>query len=130
MLGIRHFDQQVELLAVAGHQIFLHQAPVLLLLVGVGGLRVRRGKETPEDRLVGLVEQGAELRAQLAQHRPVVVAEIEKVATVPVSPDDSARQEGAQLSCSMVAHKPCSWRRNTSSSAFSLGPCDTTAFPL
>jgi len=33
-------------------------------------------------------------------------------------------------SCCMVAHRPCSWRRKTSSSAFSRGPLDTTALPL
>ena len=69
-------DQQVELLAVAGDQILLHEPAVLLLLLGVGGLRVGRRKQPAQDRLVWVVEQRAELRGQLAQHLPVVASRL------------------------------------------------------
>ena len=66
------------------------------------------------------------------QHLPLLGREVDLDATV-AAPD---RRLGAEdhtppyLSCCIVAHKPCSWRRKTSTSAFSLGPLETTALPL
>ena len=63
------------------------------------------------------------------EERELVGVEVDPEAPVPEGPHLHAEQRH-QSGCSIVAHSPCSWRRNTSISADSRLPDDTTARPL
>lgn len=100
------------------------EAGLLLLVVGVGR------REQPGEH--GVVDVGDERLPQLAEHvaehPPVGVAEEQLDRAIPPPPCQAEPHH--RQSCCMVAHRPCSWRRKTSSSHFSLVPFDTVALPF
>ncbi len=77
-------------------------------LLGVAGVRCRpagTGAGAPAGR--GRRAARVNCGRQLPQHAPVLVAQVElEVAGIAVPPDQPSGEERAQLSCSMVAHKP------------------------
>src|SRR5439155_7236617 len=110
----------------AGGQLVAHEPAVLgvaLGVVGVGG-RVQAG----EGRVARVRRQRlAHLGRDRAQELALLVRQPHLEIPLPGTADAAA---GVHQSCCMVAQRPCSWRRKTSSSAFSRGPLDTTALPL
>src|SRR5438132_579476 len=106
-------------------QLFRHQLLILGLervVVGIGGR-----EQAAQPRVIG-AEQVAQLAGQLAQY----------VTLFGRDGDDEVALAGAAdrppvdhpSLCCIVAHSPCSWRRNTSSSARSRPPLDTMALPF
>ena len=122
--------ERVEGGQALGVEIVADQVAVLrleLVVVGIG-----LGVEARQRRVVGgraLGEREAHRRRQRAQQAALLrVAGRDRTDRRRV-----ARHAGVAhdyVSCSIVAHSPCSCRRKTSSSAFSLGPLDTTALPF
>ena len=106
----------------------MREQAVLVLLLGVVGVGGR--VQAAHARVVGAErEQGAQLAEQLADQLALAVVELEHVAAL-AQHDAAAGVRSRHQSCRMVAHRPCSWSRKTSSSAFSRVPLETTARPL
>ena len=99
-----------------------------------GGMLVSNNKERIDkvrfwSRVVGRGEQLlAQLGHEVAHEGPLVRAQLDLVAPRPSAPGPVAVEQHGQ-SCCIVAQSPCSCSRNTSSSAFSRVPLDTTARP-
>ena len=102
---------------------------VVVVPVGVGW--IGGGVEAPE---VGVAVGGQyrpELFGQVGHQLPLVVTETDLDLVVPpFEARIAALAQDHGLSCCMVAQRPCPCSRNTSISAFSRAPDDTTARPL
>src|SRR5262249_21789742 len=98
----------------------------LVLVLGLGVL-VGRREETPQGRVVARFQQRLELGGQRAQQLLLGRPQPQSASGVAGPCDLPAHQAGQ--SCRIVAQSPCACRRETSYSAFSRVPLETTALP-
>ena len=126
-LGIDRRLDEIHVGEPALLELVVREPAVLVLLLRVVGVG---GRVQPADPRIGAVER--EQLAQLAEQLPdqLALAGVELELVAPVAQDARGAAERPRQSCLMVAHRPCSCRRKTSSSAFSRVPEETTARPL
>src|SRR5262249_18177395 len=104
-------------------QLVVHHRAVLRVALRIVGVRGRI--EPLEAVAVVRDEQLPQLASEIGDEVALVVSEPQLERPIPCSSDRAFHS-----SCCRVAHKPCSWSRKTSSSAFSRVPLDTTARPF
>ena len=109
-------------------QLVAHE--LLVLLVALGVVVVGGGEQPADARVVGgELEQLPELVDQAGEQLSLGLGQVHRVGAVPRAADATAEEASHQVSCCIVAQRPCSWSRNTCSSHVSRGPLATTARP-
>ena len=115
----------------AGDQLVAHQP--LVLGLRARGRRGGRPGTAGATRVGGRRGRSAASRSSSSRRgdqRPLVGAEVQHVAVAGARDDRRVADHRAHSSCSSVAHRPCSWSRNTCISACSRVPLATTARPF
>ena len=88
-----------------------------------------RGREQPVQRRLLGVERLAELAGERGEDVALFRRQADAKRPVALRVDSASDTGHSRQSCCIVAQRPCAWRRETSSSAFSCVPDDTTALP-
>ena len=131
-LGIEAVLHGLDAVESLREQAVVHERAVALFEVFV--LWIRSGIQPAQPGVVAGHQQLAQFVEQRAHGVADAGVDVDDDLALTIALDPSlyshASAPATHESCSMVAHKPCSCSRDTSSSAFSCDPDDTMARPF